>query len=524
MRGILAILCQQTYPSQTEINHAMSVLAPRGPDQSGILYLANAVIGHTRLAITNPKSGTQPIRDGEWVLTVNGEIYNSGSISAGGTDCDSIIPLLKTHPYEHTFNRINGQFAFAAYNKSTDTLIITRDRSGISPLYVATDSSYRKWVSSLIDVFPNGSKVRAVVPGTIEIYKSGQFFRLLNFVEKYPRLAIHFDHYLNLPTLRNALTTSVQRRLPTDVPFACLLSGGLDSTIIACIAKSLGCHLHTFCIGLDGSPDLAAAQRVANFLGSSHHSIVYTVDEGIAQIPNVIKAIETYDQTTVRASTPNYMLAKIIRRYGFKVVLSGEGADELFAGYLYNKFAPNPNELQEECVDKYERLYAFDCLRANKSCLSNSVEVRVPFLDNDVVNLALRQIHPTHKMSSDTIPEKSILREAFKNILPEFIYNRQKAQFSDAVGKEWIQSLQKHAMKMTGITNPGIAERTMYKEIFDMHFERLHAQEAVKTEDISIACSTDRAMKWHEAFLHNADPSGDAVARATTYTLKEEEV
>lgn len=532
MCGILAILCPESYPRRTHVDAAISALHKRGPDQSGLLYLANAVIGHARLAIVNPETKAQPIVTKEWVIAINGEIYNSNYKKGIGTDCDAIISALN----DNTIADLNGQFAFAAFNKRSQHLIIGRDRAGIAPLYVAYDSNKRVWVSSLIAAFPKDAFINAPAPGTISCFDSrtGEKLSCVPFVEPYPALATAIPFDFNIMDLRQQLVRAVQLRIPEHVPFAFLLSGGLDSTIIACIARMLmpNATLNTFCIGLKDSPDLKAAEEVARHIKSNHKSITYTVAEGLQALPDVIKCIETYDQTTVRASTPMYLLLNIIRRHGFKVVMSGEGADEVFAGYLYNHAAPHHDDLQQECVVKLKKLYSFDCLRANKCCLGNSVEVRVPFLDNNLVQFAMTQVHPVHKMSGSHPDgpriEKHILREAFKDILPPVVYTRTKAQFSDAVGDRWIKTLQDNAVKICHriIKSPfddedvaeanrrSRAEKRLYKEIFLMHYGHVNTADAIVVEDKSIACSTAAALKWSTKFEKFADPSGDAVQRA----------
>lgn len=517
MCGILAILCaNSTYPSRTLIDSAMDALDRRGPDQRGVLYCANAIMGHTRLAIVNPDTGAQPIVSGDWILSANGEIYNSGYIKGIGTDCDSILRALR----DGTVSDLNGQFAFAAYNKRTGEMVVGRDRAGIVPLYVGHDTAGRLWISSLIAAFPPNAVISAPKPGTMTHYRIGSKTCIIDYVKTYPVIATAIPCHFELKDLRDRIIEAVRIRLPTQVPYAFLLSGGLDSTIIACVARMLypDMVMHTFCIGLKDGPDISAALEVAEHIHSNHNTINYTVKEGIDALSDVVQCIETYDQTTVRASTPMYLLLKVIRRYGYKVVMSGEGADEVFAGYLYNHLCPSPNDLQQECVDKLERLYHFDCLRANKCCLGNSVEARVPFLDNHVVDFAMRSVHPVHKMGRSHVDgpriEKHILREAFKDILPKSIYERTKAQFSDAVGSRWIKSLQKHAQRVMNIADPSLAEKELYRALHNLHFENRVTVDAIAVEDRSIACSTSRALQWHAKFKDYADPSGDAVALA----------
>lgn len=517
MCGILAILCADSaYPPRGWIDSAMDALHRRGPDQRGVLYCANAVMCHTRLAIVNPETGAQPIVTSEWILSANGEIYNSGYQKGVGTDCDSILRALR----DETLADLNGQFAFAAYNKRTGEMVVGRDRAGIAPLYVGHDSAGRVWISSLIAAFPPGAVISAPSPGTLTYYRSGLKRCIINFVKPYPVIATNIPFHFELKDLRDCIIEAVRIRLPTQVPYAFLLSGGLDSTIIACVARMLypDMPMHTFCIGLKDGPDISAALEVADHIHSNHTTINYTVKEGIDALSDVVQCIETYDQTTVRASTPMFLLLRVIRRYGYKVVMSGEGADEVFAGYLYNHLCPSPDDLQQECADKLERLYHFDCLRANKCCLGNSVEARVPFLDNNVVDFAMRFVHPVHKMGRSHVDgpriEKHILREAFKDILPKSIYERTKAQFSDAVGSRWIKSLQKHAQRVMGIADPSVAEKELYKALHDMHYHDRVTADAISVEDKSIACSTSRALQWHAKFKDYADPSGDAVALA----------
>ncbi|MDR1097617.1 MAG: asparagine synthase B, partial [Tannerella sp.] len=439
----------------------------RGPDWSGIYTGETAILAHERLSIVDPASGKQPLisPDGKVVLCVNGEIYNHREIRARmkgkydfktGSDCEVILALYQEKGI-HFLEDINGIFAFALYDERDDSFLIARDPIGVIPLYVGKDDSGHVLVSSELKGLEGFAvEYDQFKPGCLWHSKNGEPVRW------YRREWEDFDQVKNNPAskeeLRKALEDAVSRQLMSDVPYGVLLSGGLDSSIISAIAKRFAAkriesdnhveawwpQLHSFAIGLDGSPDLTAAQKVADHIGTVHHEIHYTIQEGLDAIRDVIYHIETYDVTTVRASTPMYLIARVIKSMGIKMVLSGEGADEVFGGYLYFHKAPDAKAFHEETLRKISKLYLYDCLRANKSLAAWGVEGRVPFLDKEFLDVAMR-LNPEAKMAPGNVIEKKILREAFDDFLPESVLWRQKEQFSDGVGYNWIDTLKKIA-------------------------------------------------------------------------------
>ena len=336
--------------------------------------------------------------------------------------------------------------------------------------------------------------------------------------------------------IREALIAAVKRQLMSDVPYGVLLSGGLDSSITSAIAAMFAQNrveddsrteawwprLHSFAVGLKGAPDLVKAREMAEYLGTVHHEVNYTVQEGLDAIRDVIYYIETYDVTTVRASTPMYLLARVIKSMGIKMVLSGEGSDEIFGGYLYFHKAPSAKALHEETVRKLAKLYQYDCLRANKSLAAWGVEGRVPFLDKEFLDVAMR-INPAAKMCPGNTVEKKILREAFQDMLPESVAWRQKEQFSDGVGYSWIDSLKAvaessvsdeqmaHAAERFPVNPPMNKEEYCYRSIFEENFPSASAAASVPSVP-SVACSSAVALEWDAAFRNMNDPSGRAVA------------
>jgi len=522
MCGILGIFgeCQLD-----EMSILQSILSNRGPDMSGFFEAPGVWLGHTRLAIVGPETGAQPIVTANWVVVINGEIYNG----SGPTDCYCVPQLLDTWGKDAPL-KMDGVFSFVAYNLNTHDIIVARDAIGVTPLYWGTGPT-GLYFSSLLAAFPTDALVKVVPPGhscCFNMNSRGPDFK--PWVGGYNpwtdlKLIPHPDNLVDL------MFRSVEKRLMGDVPWGVLLSGGLDSTIVASIAVKLAQQrrpdypvVHTFCIGIKGSPDVHWAKLVAEELGTHHVSVEYTVEEGVAAIPKVIRAVETYDVTTVRASTPMWLLGRALKCRGIKMVLSGEGSDELFAGYLYNLFCPSERDMVEECQKKMNQLHAFDCARANKTLGDWGVEVRVPFLDREVVDFAMNRLHPRYKLSGShpdgPRPEKWFLRKEFSALIPKCVVDRTKAQFSDAVGSDWIAQLRLQAAEKYGETTQSVSnEAKWYKEIFDSSFQQVGAADTVLYTPSSIACSSASASGWHSNFQSHLDPSGDAVAAATGKSL-----
>ncbi|MDK2838206.1 MAG: hypothetical protein PWQ53_625 [Bacteroidota bacterium] len=516
----------------------------RGPDWSGIFSNDKAIMAHERLSIVDPESGGQPLysKDRKLVLAVNGEIYNHREIRKHfegkyefltQSDCEVILALYREKG-PNFLEDLNGIFAFALYDIENNCFLIGRDHIGIIPLYQGWDKDGAYYVASEL-------KALEGYCNKIEEFLPGQYFYSSDNqpTQWYHRDWMEYDNVKdntsNVETLRKALEDAVERQLMSDVPYGVLLSGGLDSSIISAVAKKFAARriesgnkeeawwprLHSFAIGLEGSPDLAAARKVAEHIGSIHHEIHYTVQEGLDAIRDVIYHIETYDVTTVRASTPMYLLARYIKSMGVKMVLSGEGADEIFGGYLYFHKAPNAREFHEETVRKLGKLHLYDCLRANKSLAAWGVEGRVPFLDKEFLDVAMR-LNPSDKMACNGKIEKHILREAFQDYLPKEIAWRQKEQFSDGVGYSWIDSLKAIANEKVSdeqmenvqyrfpINPPMTKEEYVYRSIYSELFPSDSAARCVPSE-ASVACSTSVALEWDAAFKNNADPSGRSV-------------
>ena len=522
MCGILAVL-GGTDPK------TLHTLARRGPDETGSYTDEHVYLGHTRLSIVHPEAGAQPILYRDWVVTMNGEIYNYRA-NANETDCFMVPMLLDKHG-PAAIRQLDGVFSFVAWNKSTHQVVVARDPIGVTPLYWS-DSGV---VASLLAAMPTDTPARVVPPGTYAAFQLGET------PEWTPYTTPYSDWRTGPQTAPNGLVSlmraAVAKRLTGDVPWGVLLSGGLDSTIVATLAVELARDLrpdypvvHSFCIGLKDSPDVAKAKQVAAALGTHHVSVEYTVEEGIAQLRDVIRAIETYDLTTVRASTPMWMLGKVLKARGIKMVLSGEGSDELFAGYLYNLHCPSTEAMVQECRHKLDQLHAYDCQRANKSLGDWGVETRVPFLDKRVVDYAMNRLPPVFKMSGThpdgPKPEKWFVREAFRGIVPDCVVDRTKAQFSDAVGNAWIDSLLLHAeahvtnddfdaaAAMFPYNTPATKEAFLYRRLFTQLFAQPEAEKTVLYTGKSIACSTGAASEWHENFKTQLDPSGESIQRA----------
>lgn len=516
----------------------------RGPDWSGTFTTDKAILVHERLSIVDPTSGKQPLlsADGALALAVNGEIYNHRELRKNLTqpyeflthsDCEVILALYREKGIDF-LEDLNGIFAFALYDRENETYLIARDHMGIIPLYMGWDEWGNFYVSSELKCL-NGvcNRIHEFLPGHYLHSTDGELKKWYN--REWTEFDAVKDNKTDLTELRRALEEAVHRQLMSDVPYGVLLSGGLDSSIISAIAKKYAARrietedlkdawwpqLHSFAVGLKESPDLIAARKVAEHIGTVHHEVNFTIEEGLDAIRDVIYHIETYDTTTIRASTPMYLLARVIKSMGIKMVLSGEGSDELFGGYLYFHKAPNAQAFHEETVRKLSKLHLYDCLRANKSLAAWGVEGRVPFLDKEFMDVAMR-INPTDKMAGNGKIEKHVLRKAFEDYLPHEVAWRQKEQFSDGVGYSWIDTLKKvTAEKVTDdqlktaahrfpINTPNTKEEYFYRSIFSELFPGDEAARCVPFEK-SVACSTAIALEWDEAFKKMQDPSGRAV-------------
>jgi asparagine synthase (glutamine-hydrolysing) len=516
----------------------------RGPDWSGIFSCDKAILAHERLSIVDPESGQQPLysKDGNLVLAVNGEIYNHMEIRnrigdsyefLTHSDCEVILALYREKG-PNFLEDLSGIFAFCLYDKEKDVYLVARDHIGIIPMYQGWDKSGNYFVASELKALEGYcNKIEEFLPGKYLYSADGE---VKTWYERdWTSYDAVKDNGFDMDVLRKALEDAVQRQLMSDVPYGVLLSGGLDSSVISAIAKKFAAYrvesdnheqaywpqLHSFAVGLIGSPDLVAAKKVADHIGTIHHEIHFTVQEGLDAIRDVIYHLETYDVTTVRASTPMYLLSRVIKSMGVKMVLSGEGADEVFGGYLYFHKAPNAQAFHEETVRKLSKLHLYDCLRANKSLAAWGVEGRVPFLDKEFLDVAMR-INPEEKMAKNGRMEKWIVRKAFEDYLPESVVWRQKEQFSDGVGYNWIDSLKEMvAEKVTDeqmnvakyrfpINPPMSKEEYFYRSIFTEHFPSDSAASCVPSVP-SIACSTPIALEWDASFKNNADPSGRSV-------------
>jgi len=516
----------------------------RGPDWSGIFSCDKAILSHERLSIVDPESGQQPLysKDGKLVLAVNGEIYNHLEIRERigdsyefltHSDCEVILALYREKG-PNFLEDLSGIFAFCLYDIEKDVYMVARDHIGIIPMYQGWDKSGNYYVASELKALEGYcSIIEEFLPGKYLYSPDGEVKTW--YEREWSSYDAVKDNGFDMDVLRTALEDAVHRQLMSDVPYGVLLSGGLDSSVISAIAKKYAAYrvesqdgqqaywpqLHSFAVGLIGSPDLAAAQKVADHIGTVHHQIHFTVQEGLDAIRDVIYHLETYDVTTVRASTPMYLLSRVIKSMGVKMVLSGEGADEVFGGYLYFHKAPNARAFHEETVRKLSKLHLYDCLRANKSLAAWGVEGRVPFLDKEFLDVAMR-INPEEKMAKNGRMEKWVIRKAFEDYLPESVVWRQKEQFSDGVGYNWIDSLKAMvAEKVTDemmntskfrfpINTPMSKEEYFYRSIFTEHFPSDSAASCVPSVP-SIACSTPIALEWDASFKNNADPSGRSV-------------
>lgn len=546
MCSIFGALDIKTDPQQLrDVALKMSkTMRHRGPDWSGIYSSDKAILVHERLAIVDLNSGAQPLYNPQktQALAVNGEIYNHKELRAEfaadypfqtESDCEIILALYQEKGAE-LLDYLNGIFAFILYDEEQDAYLIGRDHIGIIPLYHGHDEHGNYYVASEMKALtPVCKTISEFPPGHFLWSKQGEPVRY------YKRDWMDYDAVKDNRTdkaaLKEALESAVHRQLMTDVPYGVLLSGGLDSSVISAITKQFAANrvedddqsqawwprLHSFAIGLEGAPDLKAAKEVADHLGTVHHEFTYSIQEGLDAIRDVIYHIETYDVTTIRASTPMYLMSRKIRAMGIKMVLSGEGADEVFGGYLYFHKAPNAQEFHEETVRKLLALNMFDCARANKSMAAWGVEARVPFLDKAFLEVAM-QIKPDDKMCGNGKMEKHIIRECFGDLLPESVAWRQKEQFSDGVGYGWIDTLKTIADEKVSdqqlataefrfpYNTPTTKEAYMYREIFAELFPLDDAAKCVPGGP-SIACSSAKAIEWDESFKNQADPSGRAV-------------
>ena len=517
----------------------------RGPDWSGIYSSKNAVMAHERLAIVDPTSGKQPILsdDNTKAIAVNGEIYNHLELRDNfakdykfrtDSDCEIILALYKKNKYDF-LNQLNGIFAFALYDSDNDTYFIARDHMGIIPLYIGWDKKGTLYVASEL-------KSLEGICSKIELFPPGHYLESNkeDYVKWYNPEWVKFNNVSDATTsiseLHDSLSSAVKRQLMSDVPYGVLLSGGLDSSITSALAKRFSSkriesgdtqdawwpQLHSFSVGLEGSPDLKAAKVVSDHIGTIHHEIIFTIQEGVDALRDVIYHLETYDITTVRASTPMYLMARAIKSLGIKMVLSGEGADELFGGYLYFHKAPSAEEFHNETVRKLNKLHQYDCLRANKALAAWGIEGRVPFLDKEFIEVAMN-MNPKDKMINKDRIEKWVIRKAFEEYLPDEVLWRQKEQFSDGVGYSWIDSLKdlvakeitdeqmESASKKYPINPPQNKEEYYYRRIFEEHFPSDAAAKSVPSVP-SVACSSPEALKWDESFQNQNDPSGRAIS------------
>jgi len=520
------------------------LLRHRGPDWSGIYSSEHAILVHERLSIVDTEHGAQPLynEDKKNILAVNGEIYNHKTLAANlnvdyqfktGSDCEIILPLYEEFGVDFV-DKLQGMFAFCLYNETDNSYLIARDHMGIIPLYTGYDEEGNFYVASEMKaLMPICKTVSEFPPGHIFDSRVGELQQY--YKRNWQKYSAIKDNTTSKTKIREALEESVKSHLMTDVPYGVLLSGGLDSSLISAITQKFAARriedndlaeawwpkVHSFACGLEGSPDLIAAKTVAESIGTIHHSVVFTEQEGIDALQEVIYHLETYDVTTIRASTPMYLMARKIKAMGIKMVLSGEGADEIFGGYLYFHKAPNAQEFHEELNRKLDRLHKFDCLRANKSMSAWGIEARVPFLDKNFMDVAMR-INPEDKMCGNGKMEKAILRESFEGYLPKEILWRQKEQFSDGVGYSWIDGLKTHVESQVTdqqlesasfkfpVNTPDSKEAYFYRSIFEDKFPVASAADCV-IGGKSVACSTQEALAWDESFQNNADPSGRAV-------------
>lgn len=565
MCGIACIfnIKQQTTELRAKALRMSQKIRHRGPDWSGIYVGGSAIMAHERLSIVDPESGQQPLfsPDRKQVLAVNGEIYNHREIRAEyadryefqtGSDCETFLALYRewkatgSDDPSSIFEKASGIFAFALYDEETDEFLVGRDPIGVIPLYIGHDADGKIYVASELKALEGFcDEYEPFLPGHYYWSRNGKMTKWYKreWMNKMPgdcasptAEIASLTYEESVAAVHDALEGAVKRQLMSDVPYGVLLSGGLDSSVTSAIANKFAAkriesdstekawwpRLHSFAVGLKGAPDLIKAKEVADAIGTVHHEINYTIQEGLDAIRDVIYFIETYDVTTVRASTPMYLLARVIKSMGIKMVLSGEGADEVFGGYLYFHKAPDTKEFHEETVRKLGKLHLYDCLRANKSLSAWGVEGRVPFLDKEFLDVAM-SLNPEYKMCPGTVIEKKVVRDAFAELLPDSVAWRQKEQFSDGVGYSWIDTLKEitaqavsdeqmaHAAERFPINTPLCKEEYYYRSIFEEHFPSDSAAKAVPHE-ASVACSTAKALEWDEAWKNMNDPSGRAVS------------
>jgi asparagine synthase (glutamine-hydrolysing) len=536
-------------------------LRHRGPDWSGIYSDDRAVLAHERLSIVDVEHGAQPLVDprGGSVLAVNGEIYNHKELRLGlrgrhdfqtFSDCEVILYLYDELPPKEFLNRMNGIFAFVLYDPRRSTYLIARDPIGVNPLYLGWDRNENLYAASEMKALVGHcDRIREFPPGHFYLgHEADKGFQRY-YEPTWAEPGFYPSNPYDPVVLREALEAAVHRQLMCDVPYGVLISGGVDSSVIAAVAAKFSARrieeddrspawwprLHSFAVGLEGAPDLAPARAVAEHIGAVHHEVHFTAQEGLDALSDVVYHLETFDITTIRAATPMYLMMRKIRATGIKMVLSGEGADEVFGGYLYFHKAPNGRELHDETVRKLQKLHLYDCLRANKSCAAWGVEARVPFLDREFLDVAM-MIDPALKIPRQAprpAPiEKYLLRRAFEGYVPERVLWRQKEQFSDGVGYAWIDALKAMADRevsdgmMRGaaerfpVKTPETKEAFFYRQLFEQHFPSASAVNCVPHER-SVACSTPTALAWDEAFQKTADPSGRAVADVHNGGLRE---
>ena len=538
-------LKQKAEDLRPQVLEMSKTIRHRGPDWSGIYSNDKAILAHERLAIVDPASGKQPLfsPDNKLVLAANGEIYNHRELRKQfegkyefqtESDCEVILALYQEKGADFV-DEMNGIFGFAIYDVEKDEYFIARDHMGIIPLYIGWDQNGTFYVASELKALEGTcSKIELFPPGHYMSSKDGKFVQW--YKREWRDYEAVKDNETSIAKIKEALEAAVHRQLMSDVPYGVLLSGGLDSSVVSAIAKKYAQkrvesddtsdawypQTHSFAVGLEGSPDLAAAQKVADHIGTVHHEIKFTIQEGLDAIKDVIYNIETYDITTIRSSTPMYLMARVIKSMGIKMVLSGEGADEIFGGYLYFHKAPNAKEFHDETVRKLDKLHMYDCLRANKSLAAWGIEGRVPFLDKEFMDVAM-SINPQDKMINGERMEKWVIRKAFEDMLPESVAWRQKEQFSDGVGYSWIDTLKEmvdaaitdeqmeNAKFRFPIQTPQNKEEFYYRSIFEEHFPSDTAAYSVPQE-ASVACSTAIALEWDEAFKNMNEPSGRAIA------------
>ena len=546
MCGIVSIfnIQEQTPEWRVKALSMSKKIRHRGPDWSGIYCGKHAILCHERLSIVDPESGRQPLfsPDRQQILAVNGEIYNHKQLRSTirgnypfqtQSDCEVILALYRQKGIDF-LEDLNGIFAFALYDEEKEDFLIARDPIGVIPLYIGYDTDGKVYCASELKALEGFcERYEPFLPG--HYYRGSEGVMKKWYHRDWEQYEAVKDNAASAEAVHDALENAVKRQLMCDVPYGVLLSGGLDSSIVSAIAKKYAARrvetdciqdawwprLHSFAVGLKGAPDLIKAREVADYIGTVHHEINYTIQEGLDAVRDVIYYIETYDVTTVRASTPMYLLARVIKSMGIKMVLSGEGADEIFGGYLYFHKAPNAKAFHEETVRKISKLHLYDCLRANKSLSAWGVEGRVPFLDKEFLDVAMR-LNPEAKMCPGDTIEKKIVRDAFPHMLPDSVLWRQKEQFSDGVGYSWIDTLKavteqavsdeemSHAAERFPIHTPMNKEEYYYRSIFEEYFPSESAAKSVPSVP-SVACSTAEALAWDASFKNMNDPSGRAV-------------